>query len=393
MPNLMVFLLGVIALAAFFRFDFIFYVVYIFFFVYLLSRAWIDAVLKRIVCERTYEGRALNGEKVPVTLTVTNRSWLPIPYLRVHESVPARLKTPNFERAVLSMSPRSSATMHYELDCRHRGLYLLGPMTIEAGDLFGIYSEERQVIHKHNIAVYPRIVSLTDLSLPAQTPYGTIRRKQSLMEDPSRLLGVRPYMDGDSLRHIHWKMTASSGQLQTKRFEPAISVEAQIYLNLNRADYSVQRLATASELAIETAASFAAVLTQQRQTVGISSNGSDPLVDEDSAINLRPNRGAAQLTAILDVLARIELNEQVPFEVILREARLQLRWGGTGVVVTPHATDELVSILLLLKRSGLNIILILVDPQASFAAIKRRMEQAGIETFEVWQESDLNVWR
>ncbi|MHB9033619.1 MAG: DUF58 domain-containing protein [Anaerolineae bacterium] len=393
MPNLLVFLLGVILLAAFFRFDFIFYIVYIFFFIYLLSRAWIDAALKRVVCERIYEPRALNGEKIPVTLKITNRSWLPLPYLRVHESSPAQLKTPNFEQAILSLGPRASATMHYELDCRSRGYYPLGPMIIEAGDLFGIYSEERQVIHKHNITVYPRIVALTELGLPAQTPFGTLRRKQSLMQDPSRLLGVRPYTAGDSMRHIHWKMTASSGQLQTKRFEPAISVEAQIFLNLNREDYTVQRLISASELAIITAASFANLLIQKRQTVGISSNGSDPLVGEDTIVNLQPNNGSAQLTEILSILARIQLNEQLPFTDTLRKAQLQLRWGGTAVVITPHAGEDLISVLLMFKRSGLNVFLVLVDPQASVSMMSQRMAKAGVETYQVWQEQDLNVWR
>lgn len=393
MPNLLVFLLGVIVLAAFFRLDFIFYVVYIFFFIYLLSRAWINTVLSRVICERVYEPRALNGEKVPVTVAITNNSWLPIPYLRVHESIPARLRTPNFERAVFSLGPRAHASLKYELDCRYRGLYSLGPLTIEAGDLFGIYTEERQVVHKHNMSVYPRIVPLTELGLPAQTPYGTIRRKQSLMEDPSRLLGVRPYQDGDSLRHIHWKLTAASGQLQTKRFEPAISVEAQLYLNLSRADFSVQRAFPASELAIETAASFANLLIHQRQTVGITTNGNDRLADESSVVSLKPNRGTAQLTAILDLLARIELSEEKPFSAVLREARLQLRWGGTGVVITPHPTDEIINILLLLKRSGLNVILILVDPRTALATVSRQLEQAGIDTFEVWQERDLDVWR
>lgn len=393
MPNLLLFLLGIILMAAFFRFDFIFYIIYIFFFIYLLSRAWIDAVMKRVYMERVYEPRALNGEKVPVGIKITNRSILPLPYLRLHESVPARLKTPNFERAVLALKPRESVTITYELDCRYRGFYHLGPATVHAGDLFGIFSEERQLLRNDNIAVYPRIVALTDLGLPAQTPFGTMPRKQSLMEDPSRLLGVRPYMDGDSLRHIHWKTTAASGQLQTKRFEPAISIEAQIFLNLNSADYTLQRLTTASELAIETAASIANLLIQQRQIVGLSSNGSDALVESDKPVVLKPNRGPAQLTVILDALARVQLSDSVQFLDLLREARLQLRWGGTGVIITPNVTDELTAVLLLLKRSGLNIVLIVTDPQSPFAGIERRMEQAGIRAYQVWQEKDLDVWR
>jgi uncharacterized protein (DUF58 family) len=393
MPNLLLFLLGIILLAAFFRVDFIFYIIYIFFFLYLLSRIWISQALKRVTFQRTYETRALHGEKIAVSLKVTNKSWLPIPYLRIHESLPVQLKTPNFQRAIATLLPQESVTLNYELDCRHRGYYLLGPVMLESGDLFGISSEQRHLFRKDYIAVYPPIVSLTDLGLPAQTPFGTMASKLNLMEDPSRLLGVRPYASGDSLRHIHWKMTAATGQLQTKRFEPAISVEAQIFIDLNRASYTVQRVTSASELAIETAASIANLLTHQRQTVGVSSNGSDPLSEVDKPVIFKPRRGAAQLTAILDALARVQLNDTIPFLDILRQSRLQLHWGGTGIVIAPHATEELVAALLLLKRSGLNVVLILVDPQSTFTLIKRRMEQANIQSFQVWQEKDLDVWR
>ncbi|NLV73599.1 MAG: DUF58 domain-containing protein [Chloroflexi bacterium] len=393
MPNLLLFLLGVLLFAAFFRYDFIFYVLYVFFFIYIGARFWVRAVVKRIQIERQYEPRALHGEKQVVTVKVHNRSWLPIPYMRLHESAPIQLKMPNFERAVVSLRARESAELSYTLDCRQRGYYELGPLTLEVGDLFGIYREERQITTGDHIAVYPRIVPLQDLRLPAQTPYGTIKRPQSLMQDPSRMMGVCPYQSGDSMRHIHWKMTASSGQLQVKRFEPAISIEAQLYLNLNRSEYTTQRASQASELAIVTTASFVSLLTAQRQTVGFTSNGYDPLVGEHKAVHLPSARGEAQQTAILDILARIQLTEAAPFEELLRRARLNLRWGGTSVVITPHASDALVDTLLLLKRSGLNVVLILVDPQSTFTVIVRRMEQAGIQAFQVWQERDLDIWR
>jgi uncharacterized protein (DUF58 family) len=393
MPNLLLFLLGIILLAAFFGLDFIFYIIYIFFFLYLLSRIWITQALKRVTFQRVFESRALYGEKVPVSLKVTNRSWLPIPYLRIHESLPVQLKTPNFQRAIVSLLPHESVTLDYELDCRRRGYYLLGPVMLQSGDLFGIYTEERHLSRKDYVSIYPPMVALVDMGLPAHTPFGTMASKQSLMEDPSRLLGVRPYTSGDSLRHIHWKMTASTGILQTKRFEPAISVEAQIYLDLNREGYTLPRVTTASELAIEAAASIANLLTHQRQTIGLCSNGSDPLVEVDKPVVIKPRRGAAQLTTILDALARVQLGATVPFLDMLRQARLQLHWGGTGIIIAPHATDELVAALLLLKRNGLNVVLILVDPQSTFTLIKRRMEQANIRTYQVWQEKDLDVWR
>ena len=58
------------------------------------------------------------------------------------------------------------------------------------------------------ILVYPKVVSLTALGIPALRPFGDLTTSRRLVEDPMRLMGARPYASGDSYRHIHWKATA-----------------------------------------------------------------------------------------------------------------------------------------------------------------------------------------
>jgi len=244
--------------------------------------------LRGLVFERNYTDRAFPGEHVTVTLRIRHRGWLPLPWLRVHESLPIELHTPNFFRCVLSLWPREETVQRYDLECRRRGYYPLGPLLVSAGDLFGVRSSDRRLERDDALTVYPRIVPLADLGLPAQTPFGAVPVKQRIYEDPSRLLGVREYQSGDSLRHMHWKATAATGALQVKRFEPAISIEAQILLNLDRRDYSTARAITASELAVVTAASIAHYLVEGRQAVGLITNGLDPLQSGEHKKARRP---------------------------------------------------------------------------------------------------------
>jgi len=204
---------------------------------------------------------------------------------------------------------------------------------------------------------------------------------------------VRDYQSGDSLRHIHWKTTATKGVLQVKRFEPAISIESQILLNLNRGEYSGSRVDTATELAIVVAASIANYLIEKRQTVGLCCNGLDMLDTELRMIALPPRRGREQLMDILGVLARVKAAEQFPFVDVVRQANLHLTWGGTGIVITGHADDALFENMLLMKRSGFHVLLVLVDPQTPFASLQQRAKEVGIRAHMIWQESDLDVWR
>lgn len=393
MQNLLVFIIGLFLLAALFRVDFFFYVLYVLFGVFFLSQIWTNRTLRGIECRREYTDRAFLGEHIQVKLHLRNRNLLPVSWLRIHESLPIQLRSPNFFNHVLSFLPKERVVLSYELDCRRRGYYLLGPLVLSSGDLFGIYTRDIEIPSNDFITVYPQIVPLAKLDLPAQTPFGSIPTKQRIFEDPARMIGVRDYQSGDSMRHIHWKTTATKGSLQVKRFEPAISIESQILLNLNRNEYSLSRADTATELAIVVAASIANYLLEKKQTVGLCCNGWDLLSAEPQMIALPPRKGREQLMNILEILARVRTADRIPFSDLLRQAKMHLTWGGTAIIITGHANDALFEDMLWMKRSGFHVMLILVDPQTPFGPIKERAKEVGIRAHMIWQESDLDVWR
>ena len=393
MRSLLAFILGMFLIAVVFRVDHFFYLLYIFFGVYFLSRLWIDRAMRAISCDREFQDRAFLGERVPVRLRIRNRGILPVPWLRVHESLPIELKTPSFFRCVTSLLPHEQVTLSYDLDCRRRGYYPIGPLLLGSGDLFGVAARTGEVGGIDALMVYPQIVPLSHLGLPAQTPFGVIPARQRLYEDPTRIVGVREYQSGDSMRQIHWTATAATGTLQVKRFEPAISIESQIVLNLNREEYTLHRAATATELGIVTAASIAHHLIGKRQAVGLSCNGIDPLGEASQTIALPPRKGREQLMHILGTLARVQASKGRPFASLLRETGLHLTWGGTGIIISAHADDELFDNMLLLKRSGFHLVLILLDPKEPFRGIRERAHEVGIRAYQVWEERDLDVWR
>ncbi|MBC7236219.1 MAG: DUF58 domain-containing protein [Chloroflexi bacterium] len=395
MRYLLSFIVLLFLIAALFRVDSFFYLLYLLFGVFFLSRVWIGRVFQGLRFRRSYTSRAFLGERLDVTLYIKNDTFLPLPWLRAHESVPIQLRSPNFVRLVTSLLPYEEKTLRYELDCRRRGYYPLGPLLVSAGDLFGVRQQEQRFYSQDAITVYPRIVPLTKLDLPAQTPFGDIPSSQRLFEDPTRMIGVRDYQAGDSMRYIHWKATAAMGRLQVKRFEPAISIEAQIFLNLDRRDYTQNRAAIASELAIVVAASVANYLAQKRQTVGLSCNGLDPLRPDAGPLILPPRKGRDQLMSILDILARVQLQDrdQPRFSETLRRASLQLTWGGVAVVITPHADEELFDSMVLMKRAGFHVVLVLMDPRSPFVTTKQHAQQIGVRAYQIWTEADLDVWR
>ncbi len=397
MANLLPFIIALFFFAALMRLDFLLYVLYVFFGLNLLSRWWVRRATGRLHFRRILATeRAFLGERVPVEVEVWNSGLLPLPWIHLRENLPLDLHIPTLIQRVVSLLPRERERIRYELHGRRRGYYAIGPLFCRAGDLFGVTEVAWQGQTEDHLVVYPKIVPLPSLALPSLFPFGTLLSQQRLFEDPTRVMGVRDYQPGDSPRRIDWKTSAALGRLQVRRYQPAISVEAFIMLNLNAAEYSRRGPSTAIELAIVVAASVASQLIEQRQAVGLVTNGADPLAASPGPRRLRPRKGRGHLMSCLDLLARIQVAdgpETLPFSALMRQAGMGLSWGSTLVIVTSKEDEALMPTLIHLRRRGYLAVLVLVDPGAHFDPTKARAQQIGVPAYRIVREQDLDVWK
>src|SRR5690606_21100960 len=165
------------------------------------------------------------------------------------------------------------------------------------GDLFGFAEATWQEANPIHVTVYPQVVSLQELGLPSRSPFGVLSSRQRIFEDPNRMAGVRDYVSGDSMRRIHWKASAHEDVLLVKKFQPAIALNVMIVLDLNRKAYPISGAIGVSEWAIVVAASVASYVTDQRQPVGLITNGMDSVTGETTAA-IPTQQGQGHLIAI-----------------------------------------------------------------------------------------------
>ncbi|MHB9092646.1 MAG: DUF58 domain-containing protein, partial [Chloroflexota bacterium] len=204
----------------------------------LAGLSWLSAWLSswRVGFERMLSAqRAFPGDTLTVRVRLANRKPLPVPWLEVVEGLPPELlpeSATGVVRRCLHLPWRSTARWQYDLVCRRRGLYVLGAAELRGGDPFGLAERVLCAAAPDEVLVYPRLVPLTRLGLPARAIFGRQRPPRSLFEDPSRMAGLRDYQPGDSLNRIHWKATARHGALQVKVYEPTTTPQALLLLPL-----------------------------------------------------------------------------------------------------------------------------------------------------------------
>lgn len=386
------FLLLLFLIAAFLRIDFFFTIAYLFFGAWLLAQLWSQRNMRHLRLTRQFVNRAFNGDDVEMQVQAHNLGRLPLTWVHVQDSVPVDLGVPKRQARVFSLNAQESGTLNYTLHCRKRGVYRLGPLVARTGDLFGLLEPRPFESQTELMIVYPRLLPLAKLGLPTRSPLAALPERTPLFEDTARVIGVREYAPGDSLRRIHWTATASAGQLLVKNYQPAIARETLIVLDLDPENYELRGRYDLVELAISVAASIANyTLGHEHQPVGLATQARDGTeADTSPAVNfnLPPRAERAQLMTILETLARVQPLTGRPFAEFLRQHSLHLPWGTTLVIIAGKADISLFNTLAQLRHAGFPLALIVVQGSLLREA-RQRAAVLRIPIYAVGRERDL----
>ncbi len=394
MQNLVAIVLGLFVVAVILRIDFYFSIVYLLAAVYLLARVWIRQNGRQLTLRRNFVNRAFPNETIPVELIVKNTGWLPVPWVEVQDSLPVELISPPFYREVITLGSHKERRFEYTLSCYRRGYYTIGPLLLRTGDLLGVTPPLQTRSESEYVIIYPKVVPLEKLGLPTHSPLAVLPASAPLFEDPTRIMGVRPYQMGDSPRRIHWTATASAGQLLVKRYQPAIARETLICLDLEQESYQGKRFYEATELAIVTAASVANhVAIRERLAVGLATQALDPLQEDVIQFALPPRRERGHLMEILEVLARAQTTTAapLPFPEFLRRESNRLSWGATVVVISGRESEALYDSLVYLRHAGFAVALILVMPPAPSKNDGKHAAVRDLPIYRIWHEEGLEA--
>jgi uncharacterized protein (DUF58 family) len=258
-----------------------------------------------------------------------------------------------------------------------RGVYPLGPTTLEGGDPFGLFPVEQNLPVSESLLVYPLMFELRDFPNPSGIiPGGEALRRRTQQVTPNAS-GVRDYYPGDPLNRIHWVSTARRGRLISKEFE--LDPRAEVWIFLDAAQAGQARIPfsqsfeeaenlwkrteislppSTEEYGISIAASLSRHFLRQGRAVGFISAG--------QVLSMIPaDRGGRQLSKMLEALALLRAEGTLPLRGLV-EAEAQTIPRGSTVVIITHSVDEDVALTAdLINRRGLRPVLVLIDT-ASF---------------------------
>jgi uncharacterized protein (DUF58 family) len=370
--------------------------------VYLLSRYLARRWAHYLAAERSCDAAPREiGESTEVAVTLTNNGGLPILWVLVEDLIPdlslrqkpARMTVKGKRLQVASLGARQSKTVKYSVTFLMRGYYPLGPTLLETGDVFGLHRRHRVIGKPVYVMVYPRILPLPKYDFASERPIGEVRLQNRLFEDPTRTAGVREYQVGDPLQRVHWKVTARTGVLHCRVYEPTSLAGATILMDFHADGYPARGEPHRSDLAITVAASVAYAVSLLNQQLGFASNGRDAAdriraeslepyqagalgyetrvearerfeLDEENdriqPVVVQTRRGFDQFQKIREALARLELTDAFDFARLALEMAPRIPRDATIIAVLPRVPVESAVALGTLRRQGFAITAILI---------------------------------
>jgi len=360
--------------------DLYFHLTYLLLLTLAVAAMWSWLVLRGLqISRRTSVQHVQVGSLFEELFSLRNTIRLPKLWVTVkdHSDLPGYAAS----RVVDMLGPGREYSWTARLVCERRGRYRLGPLAVASSDPFGLFEFQRLFPQTSSVLVYPATVPLSGFPQPVgYLPGGDALRRRTHQITPNAA-GAREYAPGDSFNRIHWPSTARKGRLIVKEFELDPMLDVWIFLDMHR-DVQVCRTLdeieqilrrkkslwarsegveldpSTEEYAVTAAASVAEYLIRNDRTVGLVAHGHDREV-------IQADRGERQLSKILETLAVLKAEGEMPFgEVLELEGRRLLR-GSTVVAISPSAGQQWVDSALFLERSGMRIVNVLIDA-ASF---------------------------
>ncbi|MBL6945916.1 MAG: DUF58 domain-containing protein [Rhodospirillales bacterium] len=333
----------------------------------LIAHGWGRIALTKLVFERKLERtRLFPGQSTEYSVRLDNRKLLPLVWINATDLIPpaiapSRSQLPDglsWTNGELSVSTSllwyQRASWQCRLECRKRGYFQLGPASVTSGDIFGLFSRTRRAGGVEPVVVYPRLFALSQLGLPSKFPLGEAISPNPAFQDPTRVRGVRDYAPGIPFRHIHWKASARTQQLQAKVFEPTSALRASLFLDSSAFLKSDQdQDLDGFELAISTVASIARNLIDQGHSVGLYCD--TRLVSGETFVAMKAASGTEHLARMLEALAKAT-TQSVPFTQVLDAARPTLATRSTLGIITGGLSAEAKARLTDFRQRGFPVV-------------------------------------
>lgn len=172
------------------------------------------------------------GASAKVLTKVKFDKPLPVPYVEVHSDA-VTASGGKYSGFVRDTNWDENIWIDDSIKFCQRGIHSLDNVYAKVTDLFHIVSFDKNTNTGIKIKVYPRIYRIKPLTLGGLDIYRETTDMRSRSEDQHTIRDVRKYREGDSLKKVHWKLSAKQDDLYVKNLDTISGEEIVLFVDMN----------------------------------------------------------------------------------------------------------------------------------------------------------------
>ncbi len=311
--------------------------------VILVSFLWARSMARGVEGQRRLRFAAMQvGDELEEQIYLTNNTQIPVLWAEFDD----RSNIPGYTvSSARAADPETRVSWRARTVCTRRGVFSLGPWELRIGEPFGILLVRQLYLQRQDILVYPPLAVLPDHLLPHRGALGDHRPlNQPLRAETIASTTVRAYVQGDPLRHIHWRTSARRNEPFVKVFSPEAASSVWLVPDFDEAVHVGEGDDSSQEVMVTVVASLAIALLQQNLSVGVFASAEEETV-------VLPRQGQTHLWAILQALAPLHTVPGAPLEHVLTRARGLVGGNDLLILVTPSLRPGWLAALRRIARS------------------------------------------
>ncbi|MGP7819591.1 DUF58 domain-containing protein [Niallia sp. 01092] len=301
-------------------------------------------------------------ETLKVEIELNRKSYLPIFYLLVEDSLSQSLTEERTGKKLLLPAFKRQINYEYEIKELPRGEHIFYHTKVKIGDPLGLMEKEAAVPNVEKIIVYPTYEEMIYKPFENQFDQGMTASKERVQRDTTMAVGIREYQPGDRFSWINWKASAKRNSMMTKEFEQRQSHDIMVVMDCEEN--------SRFEILVSFTATLIRAILKKGAQVGL-------LSFEEEKMTFPIRGGDSQQQLLFYHLAKATKGSKISLAQLIENETPTLQQNATLMLVTANLSKELVEKTSYLASKKFNIgVFLIKDIKESLTTSERNLRAA-----------------
>lgn len=215
----------------------------LFIILYLTTRYFIKSVDAKV---EIYSGEIKKGNTIKGKIIVANDGYLPITRFSIKiEYFNNKVSKTAVKKIKGYVSARSKIQVEFQMKSEFCGIVNLRIKEIKVYDYLSLFKKKKKGNSHTEILVFPsgyQLKAEIESNNYIYFPLEEGRYSETLVNQPPEILWIDKYKEGDSMRDIHWKLSARNNEVLSKKYSSDTENRITFFIDLRKEkDVSIEK--------------------------------------------------------------------------------------------------------------------------------------------------------